>query len=76
MLNEMRLGHISEQTVETFKKMSRPIHFNDGLEVTELSVTLSPSPHSSTNSSTSKPNADNNSGSQRGKRLRIPIRGG
>ncbi|KAI7774593.1 dna repair and recombination protein pif1 [Diaporthe eres] len=36
MLNEMRLGHISEQTVETFKKMSRPIHFNDGLEVTEL----------------------------------------
>lgn len=38
MLNEMRLGHISEQTVETFKKMSRPIHFNDGLEVTELSV--------------------------------------
>ncbi|KAG8165835.1 hypothetical protein KVR01_004387 [Diaporthe batatas] len=36
MLNEMRLGHISEQTVETFKKMSRPIHFDDGLEVTEL----------------------------------------
>lgn len=44
MLNEMRLGHISEQTVETFKKMSRPIHFNDGLEVTELSAVPSPFP--------------------------------
>lgn len=43
MLNEMRLGHISEQTVETFKKMSRPIHFNDGLEVTELSAASFPS---------------------------------
>lgn len=36
MLNEMRLGRISEQTVKTFKSMSRPLQFNDGLEVTEL----------------------------------------
>lgn len=48
MLNEMRLGHISEQTVETFKKMSRPIHFNDGLEVTELSAAPSTFPQLST----------------------------
>lgn len=70
MLNEMRLGHISEQTVETFKKMSRPIHFNDGLEVTELSAVPI-----STHPSTTKPNADNIPGSQRGKRLKTPIRG-
>lgn len=36
MLNEMRLGRISEETVRTFKSMSRPLQFNDGLEVTEL----------------------------------------
>jgi ATP-dependent DNA helicase PIF1 len=36
MLNEMRLGRISEQTAIAFKQMSRPLHFDDGLEVTEL----------------------------------------
>ncbi|ROW14943.1 hypothetical protein VPNG_03363 [Cytospora leucostoma] len=36
MLNEMRLGRISDQTVTAFKKLSRPLHFGDGLEVTEL----------------------------------------
>lgn len=36
MLNEMRLGRISDQTVMTFKQLSRPLHFDDGLEVTEL----------------------------------------
>lgn len=36
MLNEMRLGRISDKTVSTFKSLSRPLHFNDGLEVTEL----------------------------------------
>ncbi|ROW12285.1 hypothetical protein VMCG_00524 [Cytospora schulzeri] len=36
MLNEMRLGRISDQTVTTFKQLSRPLHFDDGLEVTEL----------------------------------------
>jgi ATP-dependent DNA helicase PIF1 len=38
MLNEMRLGQISEQTVQTFKSLARPLQFDDGLEVTELYV--------------------------------------
>lgn len=38
MLNEMRLGRISEKTVQNFKQLSRPLHFQDGLEVTELYV--------------------------------------
>jgi ATP-dependent DNA helicase PIF1 len=36
MLNEMRLGRISDQTVKSFQALSRPLTFNDGLEVTEL----------------------------------------
>lgn len=36
MLNEMRLGRISEDTVKTFKDLSRPLSFDDGLDVTEL----------------------------------------
>lgn len=36
MLNEMRLGRISDQTVKKFKALSRPLQFEDGLEVTEL----------------------------------------
>jgi ATP-dependent DNA helicase PIF1 len=36
MLNEMRLGRISEGTVQNFKALSRPLEFDDGLEVTEL----------------------------------------
>lgn len=36
MLNEMRLGQISQQTVDTFKKLSRPLEFNDGVESAEL----------------------------------------
>ncbi|KAL9468730.1 hypothetical protein ACSS6W_010424 [Trichoderma asperelloides] len=36
MLNEMRLGHISQQTVDTFKRLSRPLEFNDGVESAEL----------------------------------------
>ncbi|KAJ2905168.1 putative dna repair and recombination protein pif1 protein [Zalerion maritima] len=36
MLNEMRLGKISERTISTFKSMSRDIHFDDGIEMTEL----------------------------------------
>lgn len=36
MLNEMRLGRISEGTVQNFKALSRPLEFTDGLEVTEL----------------------------------------
>lgn len=36
MLNEMRLGRITEDTVRTFKDLQRPLNFTDGLEVTEL----------------------------------------
>lgn len=36
MLNEMRLGMISEQTVANFKSLERELRFDDGLEVTEL----------------------------------------
>ncbi|OHE96061.1 DNA repair and recombination protein pif1 [Colletotrichum orchidophilum] len=36
MLNEMRLGRISDETVQAFKKLTRPIPAEDGLEVTEL----------------------------------------
>jgi ATP-dependent DNA helicase PIF1 len=36
MLNEMRLGQITEDTVKTFKGLSRPLTFDDGLDVTEL----------------------------------------
>jgi ATP-dependent DNA helicase PIF1 len=36
MLNEMRLGRITEETVQTFKGLSRPLTFDDGLGVTEL----------------------------------------
>ncbi|TGJ88380.1 hypothetical protein E0Z10_g274 [Xylaria hypoxylon] len=36
MLNEMRLGRISNDTVQTFKDLARPLTFDDGLGVTEL----------------------------------------
>ncbi|KAH6605136.1 dna helicase pif1 [Trichoderma cornu-damae] len=36
MLNEMRLGRISQETVEAFRKLSRPLEFNDGVESAEL----------------------------------------
>jgi len=36
MLNEMRLGKITERTVKNFMSLSRPLQFNDELEVTEL----------------------------------------
>lgn len=36
MLNEMRLGKISDDTVKTFKDLARPLSFDDGLDVTEL----------------------------------------
>jgi hypothetical protein len=46
MLNEMRLGRISDETTQKFKNLCRPLQFDDGLEVTELYVQqslLSPS---------------------------------
>lgn len=36
MLNEMRLGRISEDTVRAFKALSRPLQFDDGLGMAEL----------------------------------------
>ncbi|KXH58904.1 DNA repair and recombination protein pif1 [Colletotrichum salicis] len=36
MLNEMRLGRISDETVQAFRKLDRKIPTEDGLEVTEL----------------------------------------
>lgn len=36
MLNEMRLGKISDQNVQIFKDLARPLTFEDGLDVTEL----------------------------------------
>lgn len=36
MLNEIRLGKISEETVRAFKALSRPLNFNDGLGMAEL----------------------------------------
>jgi ATP-dependent DNA helicase PIF1 len=36
MLNEMRLGKMSPETVREFKSLSRPLDFHDDLEATEL----------------------------------------
>ncbi|XEV05459.1 hypothetical protein FSHL1_010746 [Fusarium sambucinum] len=36
MLNEMRLGRITEDTVRAFKSLERPLQFNDGLGTAEL----------------------------------------
>ncbi|EKD14806.1 DNA repair and recombination protein pif1 [Drepanopeziza brunnea f. sp. 'multigermtubi' MB_m1] len=36
MLNEMRLGKITDETIAAFKKLSRPIPYEDGLAATEL----------------------------------------
>lgn len=36
MLNEMRLGRVSQKTVDAFRQLSRPLNFNDDLEATEL----------------------------------------
>jgi len=36
MLNEMRLGRISDRTVTNFQSLCRPLSFDDDIEVTEL----------------------------------------
>jgi ATP-dependent DNA helicase PIF1 len=36
MLNEMRFGNLSQQSIAEFRKLSRPIHYEDGMEATEL----------------------------------------
>ncbi|UNI21416.1 DNA helicase [Purpureocillium takamizusanense] len=36
MLNEMRLGKITQQTVDAFRALSRPLKFDDGVDSAEL----------------------------------------
>ena len=36
MLNEMRIGRISDQTIAAFRRLSRPLDFHDSVEATEL----------------------------------------
>lgn len=36
MLNEMRIGKISQDTVNAFKALSRPLNFDDGVDTAEL----------------------------------------
>ena len=36
MLNEMRFGKLSEQSIQQFKALSRTVNWNDGIEPTEL----------------------------------------
>ena len=38
MLNEMRLGKITDDTVCAFRRLSRPIKYEDSLDATELHV--------------------------------------
>lgn len=36
MLNEMRFGDLSLNSIQNFKKLSREIHYEDGMGATEL----------------------------------------
>ncbi|KJF61367.1 mitochondrial DNA helicase [Coccidioides immitis RS] len=36
MLNELRLGRVTQKTIDAFKQLSRPLNFEDDLEATEL----------------------------------------
>ncbi|EEP80101.1 DNA repair and recombination protein pif1 [Uncinocarpus reesii 1704] len=36
MLNELRLGQVSQSTIDTFRQLSRPLNFEDDVEATEL----------------------------------------
>ncbi|KKY19378.1 putative mitochondrial dna helicase [Phaeomoniella chlamydospora] len=36
MLNEMRLGKLTPQSINAFKRLSRPLNFDDDIEATEL----------------------------------------
>ena len=42
MLNEMRLGKLSSQSIEAFRTLNRPLDFNDDFEATELFVITIP----------------------------------
>jgi hypothetical protein len=41
MLNEMRFGKLTPTSIETFKSLSRPLKFDDGIVPTELYVEIS-----------------------------------
>lgn len=41
MLNEMRLGRLSAESIETFRSLNRPLAFNDDFEATELYLFIS-----------------------------------
>lgn len=41
MLNEMRLGKLSNESIETFRSLKRPLAFDDDFEATELYVYMS-----------------------------------
>ena len=36
MLNEMRLGNLSQKSIAAFHTLNRPLNINDNLEATEL----------------------------------------
>lgn len=36
MLNEMREGRLTSQSIQTFRTLERPLHFDDTMEATEL----------------------------------------
>ncbi len=36
MLNEMRLGRLSAESIDTFRSLNRPLAFDDDFEATEL----------------------------------------
>ncbi len=42
MLNEMRLGKLSSESIEAFRTLNRPLDFNDDFEATELFVITIP----------------------------------
>ena len=36
MLNDMRLGRLDDHTIRAFQKLSRPLHYKDGIGPTQL----------------------------------------
>ena len=44
MLNEMRMGTLSAKSVARFKALDKEVQYKDGLDATELCVSLAPSP--------------------------------
>lgn len=36
VLNEMRVGRLTPESIALFRKLSRPVHYDDDIEATEL----------------------------------------